>query len=325
MAMLFALRFDFRNPVFAGTSMDSRYAAALDMAEWADQLGCVSIALSEHHGSGDGYLPSPVALVAAMAARTVTVRLTIAALIAPFNDPLRAAEDLLVLDNLSRGRVDVIVGGGYVPQEFDMFEVSLHERSRRVTEMVNTLKGAFSGEPFEFRGRTVRVTPPPFQTGGPRVIMGGSSEHAARRAARIGDGFVPSEPWLWDHYRDEMLKLDRPDPGAWLTGDTTTVALAQDTEKGWDRLGPFFLHENNSYGAWQAETRLATGYRTVPHVDALRETGRYRVLTPEDLVAELRTAPLPFAVFHPMCGGIPPELAWESLRMFENEVLPAFR
>ena len=81
--VIFGLRFDFRNPPLAGTTMSDRYAAALDMAEWADRLGCISIAVSEHHGSPDGYLPSPIPMVAAMAARTSTVRFTIAALIAP--------------------------------------------------------------------------------------------------------------------------------------------------------------------------------------------------------------------------------------------------
>ena len=56
--MLFAMRFDFRNPDLAATTMADRYAAALDIAEWADRLGCVSIAVSEHHGSPDGYLPT---------------------------------------------------------------------------------------------------------------------------------------------------------------------------------------------------------------------------------------------------------------------------
>ncbi len=96
--MLFGLRFDFRNPELAGTAMADRYAAALDMAAWADDLGCVSIAVSEHHSSPDGYLPSPVPMLAAMSARTSSVRFTIAALIAPFHHPLRLAEDLIVLD-----------------------------------------------------------------------------------------------------------------------------------------------------------------------------------------------------------------------------------
>ena len=127
--MLFGLRFDFRNPDFAGTTMADRYAAALDMAEWADGLGCVNIAVSEHHGSVDGYLPSPLPMLAAMAARTTNVRFMVAALIAPFHDPLRLAEDLVVLDHLSRGRVDLIVAGGYVHEEFAMFGVPMRERA----------------------------------------------------------------------------------------------------------------------------------------------------------------------------------------------------
>ncbi len=57
--MLFGLRYDFRNPAFADTSMADRYGAALDMAAWADALGAVTISVAEHHGSPDGYLPSP--------------------------------------------------------------------------------------------------------------------------------------------------------------------------------------------------------------------------------------------------------------------------
>jgi len=155
-------------------------------------------------------------------------------------------------------------------------------------------------------------------------VMGGSSEPAARRAARIGDGFVPSEPQVWEYYRDEMGKLGKGDPGPWAMGDTSIVALAQDVEKGWDRLAPFFLHENNAYAAWRPDETVATGYSRVEDVDALRESGRYRVLTPEEFVAEMKAVPLPFAFFNPMCGGIPPELAWESLRLFERKVLPAF-
>ena len=58
--MFFGLRFDLRNPAFAGTDMADRYQAAIDMAAWSDRLGCMSIAVSEHHGSPDGYLPSPI-------------------------------------------------------------------------------------------------------------------------------------------------------------------------------------------------------------------------------------------------------------------------
>lgn len=323
--MLFALRFDFRNPDLAGTTMADRYAAALDMAEWADQLGCVTIVVSEHHGSPDGYLPSPIPMLAAMAARTTKVRFRIAALIAPFHDPLRLAEDMIFLDNISKGRVDLIVAGGYVREEFALFDVPMSERGRRVTETVTTLKAAFTGEPFEYRGRTVHLTPGPFRPGGPQISLGGSSEPAARRAARIADGFVPSVPEVWEFYRDEVQKLGRPDPGQSPIGANQVVALAEDADEGWKRMSPFFLHETNAYGVWQAQNNAVSPYRTVPDADQLRTTGQYRVLTPEQFVAEQKAAPFPFAQLHPLCGGMPPESAWDSLRLFEREVLPAFR
>jgi alkanesulfonate monooxygenase SsuD/methylene tetrahydromethanopterin reductase-like flavin-dependent oxidoreductase (luciferase family) len=322
--VFFGLRFDFRNPEHADTAMADRYAAALDMAEWADRLGCVTIAVSEHHGSPDGYLPSPIPMVAAMAARTTTVRLNIAALIAPFHDPLRLAEDLIVLDNLSRGRVDLVIAGGYVHEEFAMFGVPMRERGARVTEVVSVLKGAFSGRPFEYRCRTVHLTPAPYRTGGPSISLGGSSKPAAVRAARIADGFVPSVPEVWTYYRDEVLALGRADPGPCPIGPNQVVALAEDPDRGWEQMAPYFLHETNAYGYWQAQDDVASPFHSVTDTDALRATGQYRVVTPEQFVEEQRASTFPFTLFHPLCGGMPVELAWSSLRLFEDEVLPAF-
>jgi hypothetical protein len=99
--------------------------------------------------------------------------------------------------------------------------------------------------------------------------------------------------------------------------------LAADPDEGWARLAPFFLHEVNAYGAWQAEDGIATTYKSVSGIEELRGTGQYRVLTPREYVEELRAAgPHAFAMLHPLVGGTPPHLAWESLRLFEREVLP---
>ena len=324
--MHLSMRFDFRNPAFAGTSMADRYAAALDIAEWADNLGIpASIAVSEHHGSADGYIPSPQMILAAMAARTKTVRFSTAATIAPFHDPLRLAEDFCVLDHLSKGRFDAIVASGYAPSEFAMFDVPVKERPKRTAEAVKTLKAAFSGSPFEYRGRTVHITPEPYRPGGPAVIMGGASEGAARRAARIADGFVPSQPEFWEFYRDEMIKLDKPDPGPGMVGTSEVTALARDPEAGWKAMAPFFLHETNAYGAWKDAAGEDTPYNVFPDIDSLRAANRYHVITPEQMVAQLKAAPYPVAQFHPLCGGMPIAIAWESLKLFETEVLAAFR
>jgi alkanesulfonate monooxygenase SsuD/methylene tetrahydromethanopterin reductase-like flavin-dependent oxidoreductase (luciferase family) len=321
----FGLRFDFRNPAFAGTSMHERYAAAIDMAEWADDLGFVVIVLSEHHGSPDGYLPSPLPMVAAMAARTKNIRFRVGAMQAPLHDPLRLAEDVAVVDNISGGRLDLVVTNGYVAEEFAMFERSLGERAKRTTEVVQTLKAAHTGEPFEFRGRTVRVTPPtyqqPFQVG-----LGGSAEPAAKRAARIADSFMPSNADLWEVYRAECIELGKDDPGPYVGGDTSVIHLAEDVEAGWAQIAPHCLHEVNAYGEWMAVAGTAGatgGYESVSDVDALRETGQYRVLTPDQFLVELEAkGPFGFAMFHPMVGGVSPEVAWSSLKLFETEVLP---
>ena len=205
-----------------------------------------------------------------------------------------------------------------------MFGVPMSERAKRVTEMVATLKAAFTGEPFEYRGRTVQVTPAPYRPGGPAILLGGSSEPAARRAARIADGFIPSVPEVWDFYRDEVQKLGRPDPGPSPIGDEPGRGAGRGSREGWEQMAPFFLHETNAYGAWQAQDGVAAPFRTVDDVDELRAGGQYRVLTPEQFVEELRAAPFPFALLHPLCGGMPIDLAWSSLRLFEHEVLPAF-
>jgi alkanesulfonate monooxygenase SsuD/methylene tetrahydromethanopterin reductase-like flavin-dependent oxidoreductase (luciferase family) len=323
--IFFGLRFDFRNPVLAATSMTDRYRAALDMCEWADGLGFVVIAISEHHGSPDGYLPSPLPMAAAIAARTQRARIQIAAVIAPFHDPLRLAEDVAVVDRISGGRLDLIIANGYVPAEFEMFGCPIAERARRTTETLATLRRAWTGEPFEHRGRPARITPTPHQQGGPKLVLGGSSEAAARRAARIADGFLPSTPDVWTHYVDECLAIGKPDPGPPFGGDTRSFYLARDVEEGWREFGPYALHEMNAYGEWmvQAGAGTATGYAPTADLDALRATEHYRVLTPDDMLAEFEAAgPLGFAMFHPMIGGMPPDLGWKMLRLFESDVLP---
>ena len=86
-------------------------------------------------------------------------------------------------------------------------------------------------------------------------------------------------------------------------------------------MAPFFRHESNAYGVWQAQEQVASPYRMVDDEEELRASGQYAVLTPEELIRELKDSPFPFTMLHPLCGGMPPELAWSSLRLFETQVL----
>jgi alkanesulfonate monooxygenase SsuD/methylene tetrahydromethanopterin reductase-like flavin-dependent oxidoreductase (luciferase family) len=321
----FCIRFDFRSPPEGRTSMAERYAAGLDMMEWADRLGAASIVLSEHHGSDDGYLPSALSMAAAAAARTSGTRIMVAAVVAALHDPVRLAEQATVVDLISKGRLDLVLVNGYMANEFAMVGCSMSERARRTEEAVSVLRQAFTGEPFERQGRRVQVTPQPTRPGGPTLLLGGSTEPAARRAARIADSFLPSTPGIWEFYRDELRSLGKPDPGPYAGGDTSVVHLATDVEDGWRTLAPFALHEVNAYGRSMVEAGITDtgGYEPVADTDALRASGQYRVVTPDQLVTELvDKGPAAFVMLHPMVGGLPPAAAWESLRLFEHEVLP---
>ena len=323
--MNFAMRFDLRNPPMARVTMAERYAAALEMAEWAEQRGGVAVIFSEHHGSDDGYLPNPLLMAAAVAARTTTMRIVIASLVGPLHNPLRLAEDLSVLDNLAGGRIDVIISGGYALHEFEMFGISPSQRPERMVHLFETLKKAWTAQPFEHEGRPARVTPSPHRTGGPPLTMGGSSEAAARRAAHIADAFLPSETKFWDYYADECAKIGRHEPGSKTGAASPTVYLAEDVEKGWDEFGPYFLHESTSYGTWGEKAGVANPYKVVEDVAELRASGLYRIVAPDDYIAELKAVgDTPFALLHPMVGGIPPAGAWKMLDLFEHKVIPAF-
>ncbi|HQV56643.1 MAG TPA: LLM class flavin-dependent oxidoreductase [Ilumatobacteraceae bacterium] len=318
-----AIRFDLRNPEFAGVSTADRYQAALEMSEWADRLGFDAVILSEHHGSDDGYLPSIFPMAAAIAARTDNVQIRLAAVVAPLHDPLRVAEDAVAVDQISRGRLMVVVTNGYVASEFEAFGVDLKDRPKLVERTVHTLRKAWTGEPFDHDGRTARVTPRPYQDGGPPLELGGSTPAAARRAARLGVGFFPALTELWEPYREECVKLGRPDPGQGAPIPPLGIHCANDPDEAWAQVGPFALHEMNAYGKWAAEAEAATGYTPMEDTDMLRSFNLYLMMTPDEMVEHAKQTG--YLLFHPMMGGTPPNVAWESLRLFESDVLPRIR
>ena len=114
MALEFTITYDMRAPHFGARPADL-YAAALDQVQWADELGFHIVGLGEHHGSPDGYNPSPIALACAMAGRTRQIRFRTSVLLAPLYDLVKLAEDLAVAQLVSGGRMIAGVGAGIAP------------------------------------------------------------------------------------------------------------------------------------------------------------------------------------------------------------------
>lgn len=316
------IKYDMRAPSF-GASREKLYRAAVEQCEWADKAGFGTLMLAEHHGSEDGYLPSPVTLAATIAGRTSGMRLRVQAMILPFHDPLRLAEDFAVLDIVSGGRAEMTAAGGYVASEFEMFGVPLAGRGRLVEESVHTMRRAWFGEPFEYRGRRVRVTPTPLQPTIP-IALGGASEAAAKRAARVdAAAFIPAMPELHEVYAAECRELGKL-PTAPERMGPVFLHVAEDPDEAWAAIAPHALHETNAYSRWMAESMGGAVYSEATDADALRASGAYQVVTPEQCIQIARDlGPGGRLALHPLMGGMDPELGWESLRLFADQVMPA--
>ncbi len=323
---MFLLRFDMRmsDPEVAP---DALYAAALEMGAWAEREGAMMAVVSEHHASPDGYLPTPLILASALAARTRTLPIQVAALIVPLHDPIELAEQMAVLDILSGGRVSYVTAVGYRAEEYAMFGRSLRGRGQRMEACLEAMKRAWTGEPFVYEGRPVRVLPRPSTPGGPPLLMGGNSEIAVKRAARYGMGVIAQgggDPALAQVYRSECERLGTP-PGPCIVPPATMVTsafVAEDPDRAWAELGPYLLHDARMYARWLGADNASVTRSETTTVDALRdEAGAYRIFTPDEAVAYIRAhGPLQL---QPLCGGIPPELAWPSLELVARRVLPA--
>ena len=323
---LLKLRYDLRSRNPDRDFRADLYTTALEQIAWADRCGFHSVQLHEHHGAGDGYLPSPIVMGAAAAARTTSIGIEIGALLVPLHDPLRLAEDLAVLDLISRGRLTIVPGVGYVPEEYAMFGKDKSKRGVTLDRGIAVFRKAWTGEQFDHEGRQVRVTPRPYQRPGPRIVVGGGSRPAAERAARLGDGFAPHLPEAWEYYRDALVSSGRPDPGPMPPSSPRFVHVSDDPERAWHDLAPYLLYEMNAYGEFAEKAAEHTGYRTVADLGELRTSEHYRIVTPSECVALIdQLGPAGSFTFRPLAGGIPPELSWEGLRLFETEVLPHIR
>jgi len=308
--MRFAMRASVPDP---GARADL-YRTAIEMAEWSESRGCLGVILSQHHAVDDGYLPSPVPLAAAMAARTEHVAINVAALLLALYEPIKLAEDLAVVDLVSRGRVSYVVGIGYRDEEFAMFGVDRRARGRLVEERIGLLKRLWEGEEVDVDGRSVRVTPLPFSAGGPLVAYGGGTEAAARRAGRLGLMFMAEthDASLEQSYREEGGEAA---PGCFFPpeGVPLTVFVADDPERAWAQIGEYLLADAVSYSGWNAaRTGTASISRATSVADLAAENGAYQILTPAQAAELVSRTGFPLNL-QPLVGGLPPDLAWPYL------------
>ncbi|MEU8900348.1 LLM class flavin-dependent oxidoreductase [Nocardia sp. NPDC048505] len=308
-----------------GGEHEERYLAALEMAEYADAHGFTAINCEEHHLARGGWLPSPLLLAAAVAARTRRIRVNVAALLVPLYDPVRLAEDIAVLDNLSAGRFSFVAGLGYRREEYEALGREWSRRGELMDECLDVMLRAWGAEPFEYRGRTIDVTPKPRTKPHPLCFIGGMSERAASRAARFGLPFYPPMPMpeLERRYREESRArghhgfVYRPGPG----GNTMTL-LHPDPDSAWPQYFPYLQAEAAEYWQWRVEGLRRPGEFASDSLEGLRRSGKYEILTPAQCVDGIRSGRTEL-VINPLIGGLPVAEGWRTLRLFVQEVRPA--
>ena len=98
------------------------------------------------------------------------------------------------------------------------------------------------------------------------------------------------------------------------------VHVAEDPEKAWDLIGPHVLHDATSYASWQPPGQVSAVLERASSIEELKKSRVYRVLTPDEAV-DLATSSGAL-MFHPLVGGLSPDLGWESLQLFADQVLP---
>ena len=315
------LRFDMRSAPQCIDDAAARYRAAIDMAAWAD-CHCVDVVgLSEHHVTSDGFLSAPLQLAGMMAAVTQRVRISVSALLVPLHDPLRLAEDIAVLDLVSGGRFTATCGLGYREQEYQAAGVDWKSRGRIFDEKLELLCNLLSGEAALSHGLETRLAPQPESPLQALLMVGGNSPAAARRAARFGLIFSPAidDPVLGEIYRDECSRLSK-----WGTTifprEPATTFIAEDPNAAWQEVGNYLLYDATAYGAWRHPNRRAYAESFASDLEELKAEGKYRIVSPQQAIAAIEgSGSLHLA---PLCGGVPIEFGWRSLKLFEDKVLP---
>ena len=237
------------------------YRDAIELARLTEAEGLDSAWVSEHHGSADGYLPSLLPLLAAFATVTERIELGTGVVLAPFHDPLRLAEEFAVVDQLSGGRVICGLGIGWREEEFRAFGIDVSTRVRRLTEIVDVLRLAWTGDRFDYRGRhysyeAVAVTPPPARV--PPIYVGGFVDDAIRRAGRIGDGYISSRARP-ERVADAFAlaaaaRTEAGREGSPLAALLQNAFVTDDPERDWPAVAKGIGHQLGVYAGWRAGT-----------------------------------------------------------------------
>ena len=341
------------------------YQTYLDQLEFAAELGFDSIGLNEHHFTAFGLDPSPNLLAAQLAHRTDDVDITVYGNVLPIRGhPIRVAEELAMLDNLTEGRlISGFVRG--IPSEYAAYGVDPNESRARFAEAWDLIVRAWTEpEPFDFHGEyfsydDVYIWPRPYQDPHPPLRMPAESEksiqYAAERRVPIGRVFVGTESLAstYDRYREIAETEYGWEPGPEHFASNRPVYVAETMERAREEAEEHlrYFYETLLGGVFKAGAVRAVGdteYReenafayeeAAPDkgqqamnfdFEAYQERGEIIVGDPSYVAGELESQYEATGGFGELIGlfqfgTLPDELTRKNLELFADEVMPEIR
>jgi alkanesulfonate monooxygenase SsuD/methylene tetrahydromethanopterin reductase-like flavin-dependent oxidoreductase (luciferase family) len=322
------MRLNFVTPGLDPQQVAGQYQAGIEMAKYADEKGFFSISFEEHHGAPDGWSPTPLLNAGMIGAVTKNVRIIVQALLVPLHNAVRLAEEIAVLDLATGGRVSCVAGLGYRPEEYEQAGRSWKDRGKILDESLTCMLAAWAGEEVNYEGHGGKVTPTPISPAQALMFVGGTGKPGARRAARFNLPFLPAAnlPWLEEFYNAECAERGVTPFIMMPPTDTAMMYVAEDPDKAWAEYGKYFLHEATTYASWQTPDIHSAVHSHATTAEELRAEGIYQVKTPQQIIESAKEkGDFAATVLHPLVGGMPPEVGWESLELFVNQVLPAVK
>ena len=185
-----------------GARLDRAVDEVIEEAQLAEASGFDSCFFGEHHQDKDGFLPSPLIVATAVAAKTNQLNVGTSVILLPLHHPVRVAEDVVTLDIVSKGRIILGVGLGYQAADFRAFGVPMEHRVGLLEEGIEIIRKCWTSQPFSFHGKhfsldEVQVRPAPYQQPAPPLWIGASTPPGARRAGRLATLSSPDPAPTW--------------------------------------------------------------------------------------------------------------------------------
>ncbi|MCI4334713.1 MAG: LLM class flavin-dependent oxidoreductase [Thermoplasmata archaeon] len=271
-----------------------RYAEVLELADAAERNGLSALWVAEHHFHTGGVCPSPPTLLAAIGARTQRLRVGSLVAVLPFHSPVEIAEQYALVDRLVHGRLNLGVGSGYLPQEFEGFGVDPEEKRARFDRALEVLLRAWRGEaipPVAGSGPPIRINVKPIQRPAPPIWVAAQRREALPHLARAGRS-VALIPYATVDSIDELAQEIREFRAALPGGTTAEVAAAVHVYSGTElSVARQALQRYLDSRLATHSTHLAAKVRADPrraHAEAVESSGFAAFGSPEEVARQLQ-------------------------------------